>query len=296
MSTSTHPPVTVIGLGAMGSALAAAFLGAGHPTTVWNRSPGKADALAAHGAIPAPSAADAVAASPLVVLCLLDHAAVRDLLESIGAAVAGRVLADLTSETPEQARATARWADEHGATHLDGAIMGDPENVGTELISFLYSGSPDAFEAHRATLGALGGTATYLGPDAGSASLHFMGLIGLGYETWLSYLDTLALVRAEGVPAASFAPYATGMFTAMTGLMTAMADAADDGRHPPDVGPLSVHQPLVRDLIADRRSRGMDSANLERVKRLIDHRVTQGQGGEGFSSLVETIAEEAAIA
>lgn len=53
-----HPPapaVTVLGLGAMGSALAAATLAAatlaaGHPTTVWNRTPGHAEALAAAGA------------------------------------------------------------------------------------------------------------------------------------------------------------------------------------------------------------------------------------------------------
>lgn len=43
-------PVTVVGLGAMGSALAAAVLRAGHPTTVWNRSAEKAQALADAGA------------------------------------------------------------------------------------------------------------------------------------------------------------------------------------------------------------------------------------------------------
>lgn len=31
--------VTVLGLGPMGAALASAFLAAGHPTTVWNRTP-----------------------------------------------------------------------------------------------------------------------------------------------------------------------------------------------------------------------------------------------------------------
>ncbi|MFD4375859.1 NAD(P)-binding domain-containing protein, partial [Streptomyces sp. NPDC058527] len=44
MSEQQHEntPVTVIGLGSMGSALAAAFLAAGHPTTVWNRTPERA--------------------------------------------------------------------------------------------------------------------------------------------------------------------------------------------------------------------------------------------------------------
>lgn len=47
--TSDRPPVTVLGTGAMGAALAETLLGAGHPTTVWNRTPGRADPLAAKG-------------------------------------------------------------------------------------------------------------------------------------------------------------------------------------------------------------------------------------------------------
>lgn len=40
---AAQAPATVIGLGLMGQALAAAFLKEGHPATVWNRSPGKAE-------------------------------------------------------------------------------------------------------------------------------------------------------------------------------------------------------------------------------------------------------------
>jgi len=42
--------VTVIGLGSMGSALAGAVLEAGYPTTVWNRTAGKAEPLVRRGA------------------------------------------------------------------------------------------------------------------------------------------------------------------------------------------------------------------------------------------------------
>ncbi len=44
-----RPSVTVIGLGLMGSTLAGAFLTSGMPTTAWNRSGEKADALVAKG-------------------------------------------------------------------------------------------------------------------------------------------------------------------------------------------------------------------------------------------------------
>lgn len=47
--TSGNVRVAVLGLGEMGSALAGAFLDGGHPTTVWNRTPGKGEGLVAKG-------------------------------------------------------------------------------------------------------------------------------------------------------------------------------------------------------------------------------------------------------
>jgi len=52
--------VTVIGLGAMGAALASAFLKDGHSVTVWNRTRAKAEPLVKDGATLVPSAASAV--------------------------------------------------------------------------------------------------------------------------------------------------------------------------------------------------------------------------------------------
>jgi 3-hydroxyisobutyrate dehydrogenase-like beta-hydroxyacid dehydrogenase len=111
--------VTVIGLGLMGQALAGAFLRGGHPTTVWNRSAGKAEQLAAQGATLAAAAGDAVAASPLVIVCVSDYDAVHELLDPLADVLAGRVLVNLTSGTSQQARETAEWAAQRGSTYLD---------------------------------------------------------------------------------------------------------------------------------------------------------------------------------
>ncbi|NEC38336.1 NAD(P)-binding domain-containing protein, partial [Streptomyces rubrogriseus] len=53
-------PLTVLGTGAMGTALARAWLAAGHPVTVWNRTAARTGTLAAEGAAVAASAAEAV--------------------------------------------------------------------------------------------------------------------------------------------------------------------------------------------------------------------------------------------
>lgn len=80
MTEHDGTPVTVVGLGSMGRALAEAFLRAGNPTTVWNRTPARAAPLVARGARQAPTVEAAVAASPLVVTCLTGYAETREAL------------------------------------------------------------------------------------------------------------------------------------------------------------------------------------------------------------------------
>ena len=118
--------ISVLGLGGMGSAIATAFMDHGFPTTVWNRTASKSTPFLEAGAKVTRRAAEAAANSDLIVLCLLNSRAVYDVLQSLGSAVSGKTLVNLTSGAPDQARTYQRWAHDHGAEYLDGKIMGDP--------------------------------------------------------------------------------------------------------------------------------------------------------------------------
>lgn len=119
-------PVTVIGLGPMGQAMAGALLRGGHPVTVWNRTPGRADALVAAGATRAADPAQAVRASPLTLLSLTDYPAMYEILGEHPDFLAGRDLVNLSSDTPEVTRAAAAWAAGHGARFATGGVMVPP--------------------------------------------------------------------------------------------------------------------------------------------------------------------------
>ncbi|MGW7079452.1 NAD(P)-binding domain-containing protein [Streptomyces sp. NPDC054866] len=125
-------PVTLIDLGPMGIALAEALLAQGHPLTVWNRTPEKADPLVAKGARRAATVADAVDASPLTLVCLKDYKTLYEFFADHPSsdALHGRALVNLNSGTPAQAHAALAWATERGASYLDGAIMVPPYLVG----------------------------------------------------------------------------------------------------------------------------------------------------------------------
>ncbi|CAH9414299.1 3-hydroxyisobutyrate dehydrogenase family protein [Streptomyces globisporus] len=94
--------MTVVGLGSMGSALAEAFVDAGHAVTVWNRTPSKAAPLVAKGAVHARSTDEAVAASGLVITCLTTYDDTLAALGPAAAALDGRALVTLNSGSPRR--------------------------------------------------------------------------------------------------------------------------------------------------------------------------------------------------
>ena len=296
MHESDTTPVTVIGLGRMGAALAAAFLARGHATTVWNRSAGKADALVCDGAIVAPTPAAAIAASPVVVVCVADYDAVRDLLEPEAGLLAGRVLVNLTSGTPDQAREAAAWTDRRGIDYLDGAIMAVPPGIGRPETLIFYGGSQAVFEAYEPTLRALGGAATHLGADPGVALLHDLALLGMLWTSTAGYLHALALVGTAGVTPAQFLPFAAAWFEhVLAPDLAATAAEVAGGDYATDVSSLAVNARAMDHLIHAGRAAGVGAGVLEPIQALLDRHVADGHGDESLAGLIERFKPPAAV-
>lgn len=106
--------VTVIGLEHMGAALAEAFIQGGYSVTVWNRSPEKAEVLLEKGARLAKSIEDAVTSSQTLVVCVSTYETMRSILAGAESQLYGRILINLTTGTPEEARITSVWAKDRG--------------------------------------------------------------------------------------------------------------------------------------------------------------------------------------
>ncbi|PRX51488.1 3-hydroxyisobutyrate dehydrogenase-like beta-hydroxyacid dehydrogenase [Prauserella shujinwangii] len=281
-----HITVTVLGLGLMGRALAGAFLRAGHPTTVWNRTAAKADDLVARGARLAGSASAAVAAGDLVVVCVSDHDAVRAVLDPLAGGLGGRVLVNLTSGTSRAAREIAAWAARQGADYLDGAIMAVPGAIGTPGALVLYSGPRPAFERYEPVLRRLGG-ARYLGGDQGLSALHDVAVLSLMWNILNGFLQGAALLGAAGVDATTFAPLARTAIETVTGWLPDYARQVDDGAYPALDSTLDTHVAAMAHLIGESESLGVDPALPRFVKALADRAVAEGHGGAGYAALAE---------
>jgi 3-hydroxyisobutyrate dehydrogenase-like beta-hydroxyacid dehydrogenase len=274
-------PITVLGLGPMGRALARAFAGAGHPTTVWNRTPPGGPA---RGTVLAGSVAEAVRASRIVVVCLRDHDVVRSVLDPV-TDWAGRTLVDLTSGPPHEAERTAAWATGRGAGYLGGAVLTPAPSIGTPAAAVLYSGSEEVHAELREALGALGGTARYVGAAPGRAGAYEMALLDLFATAVHGVVHGFALAAAEGIPAGELAPLAAGIGSLLPEMITRFARQIDVGRHPGDPSTIGSARAGIRHVLGSAAAHGLDVGALGAARDLLERSIRAGHADQGLSRL-----------
>ncbi|NBE99777.1 NAD(P)-dependent oxidoreductase [Nonomuraea sp. KC401] len=290
MNNKTDTPVTVIGLGLMGRALAGAFLKAGHPTTVWNRTTFKADQLVADGARLAPTVGDALQEGSLKIICVTDYQAMHELFGASDSELDGKMLINLTSGDSVQAREAAQWAEQRGAHYLDGAIMAIPSAIGTAEAVILHSGPQSDFEAHKSTLDALG-TVTYLGADHGLASLYDVAGLAMMWSVLNAWLQGTALLRTAGVDAATYAPFAQRIAAGVAEWLPGYAQQVDSGSFPAEVSALETDARAMAHLIEESEVVGVNAELPKLIKAMADRSITAGHGGEQYPVLIEEFSK-----
>ncbi|MEU1707863.1 NAD(P)-binding domain-containing protein [Streptomyces sp. NPDC005706] len=281
--------ITLLGLGGMGTALARAWLAAGHPLTVWNRTPARTAALAAEGARVADSAAEAVASNALVVVCLLDDSSVEEVLAGTG--LAGKDLVNLTTSTPAQARARGEWVGERGARYLDGGIMAVPPMIGIPEAGgyVFYSGSPKLFERHQETLAVPAGT-VYVGQDAGFAALHDVALLSAMYGMFAGAAHAFALIRKENIDPVSLAPLLADWLVAMAPAVHQTADQLRSGDYTEGVvSSLAMQVAGTQTFLSTAEQQGVSPELLGSYFELMRRRLAQGSGEEGLAGVIDLL-------
>lgn len=294
MSSSTVQSVTVIGLGPMGQAMAGAFLDRGYDVTLWNRTPSRADALVARGAVLAPTVEKALASNELVILSLTDYDAMYALLEPAGAALAGRVLVNLSSDTPEKARVAARWAAERGAVHLTGGVTVPPSGIGRPDSSTFYSGPREVFDRHRPALEVITGRTDYRGEDAGLAALMYQIGMVMFWTSLLAYWQAIALADANGLKAADILPHAVETANSLPGFFSFYAERVDAGLHTGDVDRLAMGMASIEHVLHTNADAGVDTTLPAAAVELFRRGMDAGHAADSCSALLELMKKPAA--
>ncbi|GAB3881135.1 NAD(P)-binding domain-containing protein [Kibdelosporangium lantanae] len=227
------------------------------------------------GATLAPSVRAAVAASPLVVVCVSDHAAIPTLLDPLD--LDGRTVVNLSSGTSRAAR---------DAPYLAGAIMAAPAEIGDALV--VYSGPRTAFDRYADTLRSLG-TATYLGEDPGLVALHEAAVLALMWSVLNGFLHGAAILRSGGVPATAFTEMARQGIGTTTSWLAGYAEQIDAGEYPADDSSINTHLAAMDNLVRESESAGVSTELPALVRAVAERAVARGLGGAGYAAVVEVL-------
>ncbi|MDJ0969833.1 MAG: NAD(P)-dependent oxidoreductase [Kiloniellales bacterium] len=201
--------IAVLGLGAMGSRMAARLLAAGHEVNIQNRTPERGAALEAQGARPATTPREAVAGAEVVIAMLRDDAASRDVwlnpeTGALGGLGEGALAIESSTLTPGWVRDLAPAVAAARGRFLEAPVAGSrPQAEAGQLIYFL-GGEAEVVAAARPVLESLGGALHHVGA-CGNAAVVKLAVNALFGIQVAAVAEILGLFRKAGLDAESTA-------------------------------------------------------------------------------------------
>lgn len=290
------PRVAFLGLGLMGSGMAARLAKAGFPLAVYNRDGSKARALAELGARAATSPAEAAEGAELVFSMVADDEAARAVwlgeAGALGAARRGAVLVECSTTSVGwalelEAAAKARGA---GLAVLDAPVTGSRPHASAGELVFLVGGPAEGLARARPALEAMGRAVIAAGPTGGGARLKLINNFLCGVQV-AAFAEALAMVERGGLDRATALGLLTGGAPGSP-LVRAMAERmiATGSVEP------QFHLALMaKDLAYARREAAlaglelrMAGAALERFSAAVD----AGLGSRDLSAVIEPVRGE----
>lgn len=193
--------VGFLGLGAMGQHMARNLHRSGLLSSVWNRTPGKAAALAAelgcqHAASPAALAANV----DVVVMCVAADSDVQMLVSDLTPHLqSGAMVIDSSTVSAATARVCAQQLAVREIAFLDCPVSGGTEGARDAQLAIMCGGDVDAFERALPVLQAMGKTVTHFGASgAGQAAKATNQIMCAGIIRAVA--EAMAFARAEQLP------------------------------------------------------------------------------------------------
>lgn len=195
--------ITVLGLGAMGSRMAANYSNAGHDVTVWNRTAAIVDALADARAVtsaPSPSQA-AVGADVVVSMVSDDDAAVAVWLGDDGALAAMRhdaIAVESSTLTPATVRRLAAAAVARGVRFVEAPVVGSRPQADAGSLGYLLGGDQDAIDAVMPVIEINAGSAIRVG-ECGDAAIMKLAVNGLFAAQVAAYAEVVGVLERSSL-------------------------------------------------------------------------------------------------
>jgi 3-hydroxyisobutyrate dehydrogenase-like beta-hydroxyacid dehydrogenase len=206
MASDKRERVGWLGLGIMGSRMAANVRRAGYELTVWTHTPGKAERWAKeHDAVAAQTPADVARASDVVVSMVVDGAQVESVLldrdgaiEAAGAGDGGLLCVDMSTIAPTDTRRIGAALAEQGVAMLDAPVTGSSPRAEAGTLTIMAGGEEHDFTRVEPLLETMGSLVVHVG-ELGQGEMLKLINNSLGAANAAALAEALLLAQATGV-------------------------------------------------------------------------------------------------
>jgi 3-hydroxyisobutyrate dehydrogenase-like beta-hydroxyacid dehydrogenase len=239
---------------------------------------------------------EAVAASPLIIVCLTTYESTIEALEPVTATLKGRARVSLNSGSPSGARQMAEWALGHGVRYLGGAIKNVPSAVGAEDTLLYYGGDNTVFDEFASTLRVLGGDTVYLGTDADLAALYEMAVGGTLLPALVGFFQGAAAVQARGLEVASMVRFSIKWFEMINSVLPVFAEEIDRGDYSKPASSVSLFLAGAAHDEELGKEANLDMEWHKPFHDLLKRAVEAGYGDHSISALTEILKNPAPTA
>ncbi|QPR39420.1 2-hydroxy-3-oxopropionate reductase [Brevibacterium casei] len=281
--------IAFIGLGIMGLPMAKNLVDAGFTVRGFNRTPAKAEDLAAAGGQAAATIAEAVDGADVIATMVPDSPDVEAVLDGIlAAAKPGAMWIDFSTIRPDVAKELAAQAKEAGLKPLDAPVSGGEPGAVDGVLSIMVGGDEADFAAASEVFEAVGKTIVHVGPSgAGQTVKAANQLIVAGNIGLLA--EAVVFLEAYGVDTAS-ALEVLGGGLAGSKVLEQKGQKMLDREFAPGFR-LALHHKDMGIVTAAAREAGVTIPLGAAVAQLVAATVAQGNGGLDHSGLL-TVVEQ----
>lgn len=283
--------VAFLGLGIMGSRMAANLAAAGTELTVWNRTAARATEFAErHRAEVAATPAQAVAGAEAIVTMVVDGPQVREVLlgdEGAAAAAAAETLCiDCSTIGPSWARGIDGELREHGLRLLDAPVTGSAPKAQDGTLTIMVGGEQDDFEQARPLFEAMGELIVYAGPVG-----HGQAIKVLNNAVAAVNANTLAQALVLGARGGIDLDALTEVMSAGSGASAMLALKAGAMREG-DYAPLFKLDHMLKDVelcLEEARAGGVPFPLAALTRDVLAAASGRGLGEQDFAALAEVV-------
>jgi len=278
----------------MGAAIADAVIAKGYRVTVWNRSPDKASDQIAAGAVLAATPAEAVNSSEIILICVSNTAACKDIFSTDGfaAALQDKVLVQYSTMTSSESCDLADWVVDTGAGFLDGSILGLPQGVREGTQKILYSGPEVLFNQEESVLAALG-ESVWLGKQYGTAFMADKIVYAQYYGIHFTYLLVAALGEAAGISVEKLKTLIGGedRWKVRGQMIDAALDMASKRDYSGNECALDVHTAAFEHAVQLSKEIGIGTELTQMIVQTMNEAIDKGHAKDELPAIFEVLRE-----